>query len=511
MPSPLKKLAIGSNVALTVVLALAATVAINVIAARHPRTWDWTGTGEFTLSEKTRNILKALPQDGDPVEIVLFLPEFDDLGRRLSNLLRRYETDSGGRVAVRRPASQKELEDLRARGFEIPRPGSDTAAIVRFGERFEEVNQSRLGQLSEEWGRGRRVHSFTGESAITFAVKAVTENLKKRVVFVVGHGELTSRAPEIAGIRKALAEERIDATEVNLMESDLAGADLAVVWAPSAPWSPQEVAKLDTYLRGGGRGLFLMEPHLTPERKGLVEVNLETELAELGIRLGSAMVLDLASPPGGDPRAHIYRGGVLPMPTGNDSPDIFPSGVNPAHAITKSLHQMTPIGPALTNNLVLYTARAVEPANPQGHEVTRLLQSSEGGYAMYDLSAQPSEEEVRAGAKVHTLAVVLEKTEKKEGEEATRKTRIAVFGDADFPKDEFANQLPLHKDLFMNVVNWLLEKEDSLGIGPKSGSEMLNMSLANEEARSWVFRTCFLFLPGGALILGLFVWMARKE
>lgn len=511
MPSPLKKLAIGSNVVLSVALALAALIAVNIIAASHPKTWDWTGTGEFTLSEKTRNILKNLPGGTeDTVEIALFLPEFDDLGRRLGNLLRRYETDSGGRIVVHRPASQKELEDLRARGFEIPRPGADTAAVVRFKDRFEEVNQSRLGQMSEEWGKGRRVHSFTGESAITFAIKAVTEDLKKRVVFVVGHGEMSSRSPELAGIRKAFAEERIDATETNLMESDLAGADLAIVWAPSAPWSPQEVAKLDTYLRAGGRGLFLMEPNPTPERKGLLEVNLETELSELGIRLGSSMVLDLASPTG-DPRAHLYRGGMLPMPTGNESPDVFPSGINPNHPATRSLHQSTPIGPALTNNLVLYTVRAVEPANAQSHEVTRLIQTSEAGFAMYDLSAKPSEEEARAGAKIHTLAVVLERSEKKEGEEATKKTRLAVFGDADFPQDEFVNQLPLQKDLFMNVVNWLLEKEDSLGIGPKSGSEMLNMSLANPEARSWVFRTCFLFLPGGALILGLFVWMARKE
>lgn len=510
MPSPLRKVAIGSNVALSVGLAFVLLVAVNVLAGRHPRTWDWTGTGEFTLSEKTRNILRNLPEGEDAVEIAVFLPEFDDLGRRVANLLRRYETDAAGRVVVHKPSSQKDLETLRAKGFEIPRPGSDVAAAVRFKGRTEEINQSRLAQMTEEWGRGRRVHSFTGESAITFAIKAVTEDLRKRVTFVVGHGELSSRSPELAGLRKALADERIDAAEVNLLEGDLSGTDLAVVCSPRTPWSPEEVAKLDTYLRGGGRGLFLLEPHPTPERKGLLEVNLETELSELGIRVGSAMVMDLASPIG-DPNAHLYRGGVMKLPTGDEGPDVFATGVNPSHPITESLHQFTQVGPILTNNLVFFTVRAVEPADPRNAQVTRLIQTSSAGYAMYDLGAEPTEEEARSAVKVHTIAVALERTDKKEGEEAARKTRIAVFGDADFVQEELLSRFPFNKDLLLNAVNWLLEKEDSLGIGPKSASETLNMNLANEEARAWVFRTCFLFLPGGALILGLFVWMTRKE
>lgn len=500
MPSPMRKVAVGANVALSLVLAFVALVAANVIAARHPTIWDWTTTGEFTLSDKTRNILKGLPAEM-PVEIAVFLDPLDDLGRRVHNLLRRYEADAGGRIRVLAPRSEQDLVDLQKKGFEIPSPRSDVRVVVKHGDRAEKINESRLAEMSAT-GYRRRVGKFTAESALTYAIKAVTEGTRKRVAFLAGHGEVASRTPEAAEITKALEAESIDCFDANLVETNLEGVDLAVIWGPRTPYAPTELAHLGGFLRKGGRALFLLEPVLTPERKGFIQTGLETTLAEWGVKVGDEMIFDLDRPE--EQVVLFYRGGVLMM---GGSRDMFPTGFNPGHPITETLHQFTQIGPILPANVVFHTVRPVEPRDKDERHVTPLIQTFPNTIGIYDLSVQevePDAPTTRRGP--FAIAVAVEKQETEGGP----KTRLAAFGDASFVAPEVLRQFPFNKDLFLNTVNWLLEKEDSMGIGPKSASTFLSMRLGTPEARAWVWRTSFLFLPGGALILALFVWWVRK-
>ena len=78
--------AFRATLALSVVLGLGILGLVNYIGSRRYARFDWTSSGLYSLSEKTRNVLKELKT---PVQVTVFMtpgtplyPEVDELRKR---------------------------------------------------------------------------------------------------------------------------------------------------------------------------------------------------------------------------------------------------------------------------------------------------------------------------------------------------------------------------------------------------------------------------------------------
>ena len=67
-----RRLVIGANVLVQIVAVLALMVMVNWLTSRHYLRFDWTKSGYYKLSEKTKQMVGSLKE---PVDVVVFLPE----------------------------------------------------------------------------------------------------------------------------------------------------------------------------------------------------------------------------------------------------------------------------------------------------------------------------------------------------------------------------------------------------------------------------------------------------
>jgi len=88
------------------------------------------------------------------------------------------------------------------------------------------------------------------------------------------------------------------------------------------------------------------------------------------------------------------------------------------------------------------------------------------------------------------------------------KWRLVVFGDSDFATNgQLANVG--NPTLVANAFNWLLERQNLLGIGPKK-PEQVRLTLTPGELAAITWGT-MLGLPALAVGAGVLVWARRRR
>ncbi|MDL1950269.1 hypothetical protein FBQ97_10710, partial [Acidobacteria bacterium ACD] len=254
------------TLAASVVVGLGILVLVNWLGARHYRRLDWTGSGLYSLSERTEKVLAELKA---PVTVTVFMTEGTPMFAETQELLRRYKAKS--------PLLTVETLDPtrnRARAEALVKEFGVTGASVVFqsGEKKKYVGTEALAELDysrARFGGEPSIKSFKGEQEFTSAILSVTQTRAPKVVFTTGHGERKTDERSREGFW-ALAETlRRDNCTVETWGSlgapeVPAGTDLVVVAGPRSAFTEPEAAALVRYLDGGGRLLLFLDVELSP-------------------------------------------------------------------------------------------------------------------------------------------------------------------------------------------------------------------------------------------------------
>jgi ABC-type uncharacterized transport system involved in gliding motility auxiliary subunit len=365
----------------------------------------------------------------------------------------------------------------------------------------EEADLADYDYSALQFGGAPEMTGFKGEERFTGALLELAEARKPTILFTAGHGEASlddfsgrglSSAQELLG--KENLEMRPWAT---LGEAEVpAGTDLVVVAGPTSGFVEPELAVLSRYLERGGRILVLIDPTLG--ERGLVETGLGGWLAGFGVRVGGDIVVDPANP--------------LPF-FGAETIFVQATG---EHPIVRPLAQArVPV--------ILPLARSVAAGEaPAGVEVTTLLETSAEGWGerdLGDLGAVARDPSDLAGPVPLAVAVAaaerpeagIEEEELDGGEAAEAggpSWRLVVFGDSDFATNAQLASAG-NPTLLANTVNWLVERQQLLGIGPKR-PEQVRLSLTSSQIR-WVTFWVLLGLPGLAVAAGVWMHLRRRR
>ncbi len=337
--------------------------------------------------------------------------------------------------------------------------------------------------------------AFRGEEAFSSAILAVTEGKRPSVLFVTGHGEHHIEDYEPHSGYSALARTmRLDNIDVGSLSLTEAGGvpkdcDLLVIAGPRKPFHKAEVALLDRYLSTGNNMMILLDAGYT--------VGLDPLMEKWGLRIPGNRVVE---------RTLVLRlgeNGVSPLPGTGEELYIRRYG---AHPLTKRLKDIT---------TVLYVPTAVLPlegAEPQGGApedrplVTVLAASSENGWMEASSEEEPpkydADRDVRGPIPV---AAAVEKGSIKDVKVELKATRLVVIGDSDFIVNERASGG--NEDFFMSALNWLLEREALMAVGPKL-YDKARLEMDDRQA-TWAFVILVGILPASVAILGLGVWFMR--
>ena len=108
------------------------------------------------------------------------------------------------------------------------------------------------------------------------------------------------------------------------------------------------------------------------------------------------------------------------------------------------------------------------------------------------------------------VAVTVERaSQPKTDAKPTKSMRLAVIGDSDFVTNNYINVLG-NKDLFLNTINWLAERQELMSIRPKAESTAVSMLFLTENESRLVLWSAVIIEPLLILAIGMGVVLRRR-
>jgi hypothetical protein len=506
----LRRLMYGYNAVFSGVLLLLILAVVNVLAGVK-LTWavDATSTGEYSLSDRTVNMLKGLDR---PLKIYVVWPPGDDSLLPIRSLLDNMESRSQ-QVQVEYYSSRSErLRELFAK---YPRKVEDLGILLVYGEeKPDNAVFLKQGDLFES-GMGDSPSRFRGEDKIDAALSGLEGGGQKTIVYVTqGEGEpsLTDTNPRtppggepgLGVLRDRLtARGNFDVRELKLGGGQTKVPDDCKVLVVANPKSvnPLVVDGLRSYLTDRkGKAVFLFGVPARPTGEKIPTSGAEPLVADFNVEVISEQIQS----------AQAERIGAQAFLSGMDGA-VF--------AVSQQLIQ------SRSNELA--TAFARTPFELRGVRLVRpgsgrrpdlqaqsLLVTDEGEAVWVEpkWNAVPTDM-LRAIARRDAEALKRISQEPLSGAVVVAeggKPRLAVFGATSFVTNQYAAESgePQYFSLFASTLDWLAERSTSIGIEPR------NLTVYSLDPT--VRFSYLLFLPGllacvTILGLGLGVWVVRRR
>jgi ABC-type uncharacterized transport system involved in gliding motility auxiliary subunit len=449
---------------LGLVLALGVVGLLNFLGDRYHFRFDLTPQKLFTLAPDTEKLLRSVDDQDRYVRVKTFIPPAE--GERFKDIMEEYKYRSRN--------FDYELLDPQKHAVEVRQYGIREAGTSL-------VEMSGNGKVHTE-----RITEQT-EEALSNAVQRALQAEDRKAYFTSGHqeGDLTQVDGEGYSILNGRLKETNLRVETGLqvaVDGVPQDATVLVVLGPRRPFAPAEAEAIREYLRRGRSALFLLDPG--------PPTGLEGVLDDYSVELGQDFVVDLSG-------IGQLLGADVSVPV----------------AIQYGQHPITgKIAPGTMSFYPLARSVSVAAHRRLRPEVTALVSTSRSSWGETDLGPIAG----GSGGKVEfdplrdrrgpiSMAVAA-KAEADTGAEGANKTRLVVFGDSDFARNQYFGQ-QANGELLVGSVAWLAEGEGTLSI-PRKEPRHNPINLVGGEGLFILWVSVFI-LPFAVALSGLLIMLRR--
>lgn len=449
---------------------------LNLLSARYHGRWDWTEDRRHTLSAPTLAALSGLEQ---PLTAWLLLPPQDPRSGALERMLGRYQAASGSGFRVRSldPAQQEALFRRLAEqnGLGDPAELAQSAAVVL-------TYAGRSWVLREGDARLRQAVGWRLERALTEGVQALTRGAQWSVCLARGADPAGRRSEEPPLPRFAAALRRSNfVLELRALGRDnaLQGCSLTVIAPAHAPTPPAAVSALRAHAAAGGRLLVVVGARFG-DHQSVIPSPLEPLLADHGLRVLPRLVIE------SDPESTLAAA---------SSGEIFLAKAAP-HPITRNLGSPT---------LLVRMARPIERSAFQVERRLRALLST----SAHATAVSGFAREVGEVPGPFTVAWAVESPV--DSGAGSHKGRLVVLGSSQWLSDSlWGDPARAQERRFVEeALTWLGERPLTNQVPARAGRPA-SLRLT-DASMSRVARYAIVYLPGGALLLGVLVALRRRR
>jgi len=499
-PRKIHRLRIGLNVLVQITILLVIAIMVNYLGFEHYRRWDLSRDQKYALSDKTKRFLQSMP--GKARITVFFLPN-DPITSDVQGMLTEYQYAAKGKLDVENIDPERNLSRAKELLDKYKVVTGEDLLILDYDGRNKTVKASEMAEVDQGnpmLGEPSKVTAFKGEQAITSALMELVEGKKNTIGYVLGHKEpaITEPPPAarpgeeavtspISVLKTFIENENIKFQELNLFDVGTIPAELKAVMinGPQYDFSDREMKLLRDFWEKQGRILILLDPAAkTPK--------LHAFLHELGVTVNDDRLMAMAKT--GIEEVGLFR-------------DVYARFL-PESPITKRLADARAIFPGGASSLTLEPDR-VRAANVR---LQALVQAEKGYWAEADYNsgdqAKFQADAVRNGDAIHTIAVSIEKGGSADARVQANSSRLVLVSNATFIQDQAIRQDQQPLDFISGAVNWLLSREQLIGIAPKVPQTLI-FSLDQNALRNlrWLILVLMPLIPA---VLGLAVWWRRR-
>jgi ABC-type uncharacterized transport system involved in gliding motility auxiliary subunit len=475
-----KTLFAASGTTAGIVLAVALVGMVNWLGYRHYSRGDWTSSKVYSLSEKSKNILKGVNKD---VRVVVLMTANTPLFSETKELLDRYKA-ACPKLSVEFIDPERDPLRTKMLAQEFSVSSANTVVFASEG-RKKYVTSDQLAEYDYsgmQMGQAPKMKGFKGEEQFTAAILGVVSPKVPKVYFSTGHGEHDPDGMDPDGyssLRDAVKRENLEVQKTSLLSGSVpADCDMLVIAGPKVPFSESEKAALKGFLDKGGRALVLLDPVLGP-RAG--SSGLEPLLKGYGVEVNSDLVVDPGKQLPFFSVAAVYA-------------DEFR-----AHPVVNGMQGLA---------VLLPIARSVTTATAPGASATILLTTTDKGWGQRNLSVNGAGQLEIKQSPGDTPGPVPLGVAAESDKDKDRGWRLVVFGNSAFAVNQYIANAG-NVNLALNAVDWLAKQEQALGIAPRT-PEQVQLFLSASQMRN-VLLISLIGMPACAIALGVAVWWRRRR
>ncbi len=465
-----KRTQYGAYASVMTIAVVAVIIILNLVIDQFGLKFDLTKNKMFSLSDQTKQIVSNLDKDitiygiyptgNEDIQFMEMLDKYKSLSNKIT-------------ITTKDPNLNPQFIQKYIKDEETIGVGS---LIVESGNRFKVL--SRYDLVDYQMNQSTYQYEATGislESKVTNAIKYVTTDDLPIAYILEGHSEVKLNEET----EQALTDENYEVKTLDLLidGSVPEDTDLLIITQPNRDYSKEEKDMIVEYLTKGGRAVFLLGMY-TNEMP-----NFESVLAAYAVKPQNLPIIE---------------------GSGNNALQNNPLYLVPnieAHDIT------TP----LTNNklrVVLPMTQAIESlsAKTANTKITPLLTTSNSAYAKGDMNSVTIEKEASDIDGPFNLAVLIE--DSWFNDKVSFQTKVIVISSNNLLE---ANMLSAgaNVDFFMNCINFLVDKQDSIYIRPKSLA--IEPLALNQTQALIILGVSVILLPILILAIGVVVWLRRRN
>lgn len=444
----------GATASLYTIVVIAVLILINWLGNRYNKTYDTTSNKRFTLSQETQKIVKGLKQDAT----ITYIDKASAFAQA-KGILDRYGNLSP-KIHVQYVDYQKQPTVARAYGLRYA-----GTAYVEVGPRREEAKG-----LTEEGITGAFLKDLKGV---------------RRVCFVTGSQEHSIDGTDSNGLSqfKTLVErDNYQAQSITLVDKTAVPADcnVLVIAGPSNDYTANEVSGIKTFVEGGGRVLFLLDPPLdfksehVADNKALVDL-----LASWGVTEENDLVLEQ------NPMGQLFG-------FGPEIPIVSNYGSQPIVNDLKSGVTGFPV------------TRSMQIKNTDKVTLDRLFSTSDRAIATSKLNTNeinPSDPSNKKGPFILGVAGTYNTGK------SSNPGRFVVIGTSGFITNGMLG-FQSNRDVALNAINWLSSDEDLISIRPKE-SEDRRLNVTQRQMNTFAYSD-LIAIPALIIIGGVMIFLKRR-
>ncbi len=495
-----KRVVIGLNVLLQAVIVLAILLAINFVSFRRFKRWDFSRSQKFALSSQTKSLLGSLQK---PVRFIVYFSGSNGVGQiapDIGNLLREYEYASNHKLSVeqvdpyRNPQRANELVEK----YKIAE--MENIVIVDYDGKSKFVEARDMvemegGEMNPFNPQPPQIKAFKGEAAVTGALLELVEGKPQKMYYTSGHGEVDivddfgGKPDSSSALAEMFKRSNIKFDKLSLMDSERVPEDATslLIFGPKQDLTEREIGLLNDYWNNKGHVMVLL-------RGGSKTPRLNAWLAEVGITVQ----------PG-----RLFAQVAGRTATGERVIQVVDYGAGKFTAENKTI-----TGELSEQDAIFFGATGALDIDRSKTDLRfQVLAQSAKQFWLdvdpFDGKTAPQRDPAREKEGPFTLAVAVEKG----GVEGVKvdTSRLIVVANSGFLTDNGLQTFGGGLDFALNGANWVLKREQSVGVGiPPKEKKHNALTLQESEQRKLAFAV-MLGLPGIVGIFGIISWFQRRR